>query len=106
MTVRVSTPSAGMPAATSPKSGDIDTRPRLGLSPTSPQHDAGIRIDPPRSLPSASATIPDATAEALPPDEPPADSSVFHGFRVAPKRRFSVTGRRPSSGVLVLPTTI
>jgi len=35
----------------------------LGLSPTSPQHEAGIRIDPPRSLPSASATIPDATAD-------------------------------------------
>ena len=76
------------------------------MRPTSPQHDAGIRIDPPRSLPSASATIPDATAEALPPDDPPAESSVFHGFRVAPKRRFSVTGRSPSSGVFVLPTTI
>ena len=35
----------------------------------------------------------EATAEALPPDEPPAESSGSQGFRVAPKRAFSVTGR-------------
>ena len=65
-----------------------------------------MRIDPPRSLASASATIREATADALPPDEPPAESSGFHGFRVAPYRAFSVTGRMPTSGVFVLPTTI
>ena len=65
-----------------------------------------MRIDPPRSLPSARATIPQATAAALPPDDPPAESRGFHGLRVAPKRRFSVTGRSPSSGVFVFPTTI
>src|SRR5438105_8319097 len=101
MTVRLTTQSPGMPAATSPKSGPIETRPRLGLRPIRPQHDAGILMEPPRSLASARATMPDATAEALPPDDPPADSSGSHGLRVAPKRAFSVTGRRPSSGVLV-----
>jgi len=84
MTVRVSTPSAGVPAPTSPRSGPIETRPRLGFKPTSPQQAAGMRIEPPRSLPSASPTMPEATAAALPPDEPPADSSGSHGFRVAP----------------------
>ena len=37
------------PWVTSPKSGPIETRPRLGLRPTSPQHAAGMRIEPPRS---------------------------------------------------------
>ena len=105
-TVRVRTQSTGMPPPRSPKSGPIETRPRLGFRPTRPQHDAGMRIDPPRSLASASATIREATADALPPDEPPAESSGFHGFRVAPYRAFSVTGRMPTSGVFVLPTTI
>ena len=77
-----------------------------GFIPTTPQHDAGMRIEPPRSLPSAIATMPEATAAALPPEEPPAESPGFQGLRVAPKRAFSVTGRRPSSGVFVLPTMI
>ena len=65
-----------------------------------------MRIEPPRSLPSARATMPAATAAALPPEEPPAASSRFQGLRVTPKRADSVTGRNPSSGVFVLPTTI
>ncbi len=105
-TVRAMTPSAGNPPPSAPKSGPIDTRPRLGLSPTTPQHAAGMRMEPPRSLASASATIPPATAAALPPDDPPAVSSGCSGLRVIPKRAFSVTGRRPSSGVFVLPTMI
>ncbi len=90
----------------SPKSGPIETRPSAGFIPTTPQHDAGMRIEPPRSLPSAIATMPEATAAALPPEEPPAESPGLQGLRVAPKRAFSVTGRRPSSGVFVLPTMI
>src|SRR5436190_21060500 len=84
----------------------MDTRPVLGFSPTRPQHEAGIRIEPPRSLPSQSATMPAATAAALPPEEPPAESAGLRGLRVGPYLEFSVTGRRPSSGVLVLPTTM
>src|SRR5919198_3293004 len=87
-------------------SGPRETRPRLGLSPTSPQQAAGIRIEPPPSLACAMGTIPDATAAALPPDEPPGVRVVSHGFRGGPKRSGSVTGRIPSSGVLVFPTTI
>ncbi len=47
-------------------------RARVGLSPTIPQTAAGIRNDPPPSLPVAAGTIPDATAAAEPPLEPPA----------------------------------
>ena len=65
-----------------------------------------MRIEPPRSLPSASATMPAATAAALPPEEPPAESSGSRGCGWRRSAAFSVTGRRPSSGVFVLPTTI
>ncbi len=80
-------------------------RPRAGLRPTSPQHAAGMRIEPPPSLPCASGTMPDATAAAAPPDEPPGVLSVSHGLRAGPKRRDSVTGTIPNSGRFVFPTS-
>ena len=42
-----------------------------GLKPTTPQNDAGIRIEPPPSDPVARGTMPAAIAAADPPDEPP-----------------------------------
>ena len=54
-------------------------RPRVGLSPTNPQHDAGIRIEPPPSEPCATGTRPAATAAAAPPEEPPAIRVRSHG---------------------------
>ena len=48
-------------------------RPRVGLRPISPQIDAGMRIDPPPSLPCAIGTTPAATKAADPPDDPPAE---------------------------------
>ena len=98
-TVRVSTPSCTRNC--SPSSGACDTRPRCGLRPTRPQHDAGMRSEPPPSLPCASGTMPAATAAALPPDEPPGVRAGSQGFRVR-----SVTGRIPHSGIAVVPTTI
>ena len=65
-------------------------RPKLGFSPTTPDHAAGMRTDPPMSLPSASGTQPDATAAPEPPDEPPGVRSVSHGFRVTPHSGLSV----------------
>ena len=47
------------------------TRPKVGLSPTTPQCEAGMRIEPPPSAPSASGARPAATDAALPDDEPP-----------------------------------
>ena len=81
------------------------TRPSDGFMPLSPQHDEGMRIDPPPSDPVASGTMPDAMAAAAPPDEPPGLWSRFHGLRVGPKVTLSVSAFQPSSGVLVLPTT-
>ena len=65
---RVLAPSASArrrrPGSSGRRPGPTDTRPRAGLSPTSPQHAAGIRIEPPPSLPCATGTIPAATAAA------------------------------------------
>src|SRR2546423_12969272 len=86
--------------------GDHDTRPRVGLRPKSPQHDAGMRIEPPPSLPCASETIPEATAAPLPPDDPPGVRLVSYGLRHGPKRSGSVTGGGPLPGGFGLPTAV
>jgi hypothetical protein len=76
----------------------MGTRPRLGLSPNTPQWLAGMRIEPPPSLAWATGTMPAATAAAEPPDEPPALWAGFQGLRVAPCRRDSVVAVWPNSG--------
>ncbi len=101
-TVRVSMPS--MPSEESPSSGAAEMRPRLGFSPTSPQHAAGMRTEPPPSLPWATGTMPLATAAAAPPEDPPGVRSGSHGLRVGPKMRASLVGRIPYSGSVVVPT--
>ena len=101
-TVRVSGPDVERPSK--PPYGALETRPREGLSPNSPQHDAGMRIEPPPSVACAAGTSPAARAAAAPPLEPPGVSSVFHGFRVAPLSSDSVNATVPNSGVFVLPT--
>src|SRR2546427_13100580 len=94
-TVRLTQPSIAIPPENSLKSGVSETRPRLGLSPTRPQQEAGILIEPPPSLPCAIGIIPAATAHALPPDEPPGVRDVSHGLRLGPKRSRSVSGTMP-----------
>src|ERR1700674_268814 len=89
---------------TSSPAGARDARPRLGLSPKTPQHEAGMRIEPAPSPPLAAGTMPAATAAAEPPDEPPTVRSSAHGFRVGPKSTGSVVEWLPTSGVLVRPT--
>src|SRR6218665_1266758 len=74
-TVRLSTPSTARPPQPSPRSGPIGTTPRDGLSPNRPQQAAGMRMEPPPSLPCAIGTMPAATAAAAPPLEPPAGPS-------------------------------
>src|SRR5687767_34216 len=94
------------PLHSSPSTGPVGVRARVGLRPKRPQHEAGIRIDPPPSPPPASGTIPLATAAPDPPDEPPVVTSRFHGFRQVPNNSDSVNGTRPNSGVFVFPTTM
>ena len=89
-----------------------------GLSPTTPQYDAGSRTEPPVSVPRAlslffnirnnpqgrtdASHIPAATAAALPPELPPADlsSDVSIGFTTGPwtEWMFSDLGKNVSAG--------
>lgn len=68
-----------------------------------PQADAGIRSEPPPSLPCATATMAAATAAADPPLEPPGERAGSQGLRVAPNAVDRVSGDMASSGVLVRP---
>src|SRR5579875_3984196 len=78
-------------------------RPREGFSPTTPQQEAGMRTEPPPSLPWLQAQSPAARAAAAPPLEPPGVRSRSQGLRAVPWRPNSVTGREPNSGVVVRP---
>ncbi len=79
-TSRVSTPPIASAAPSTPCGPGL-TRPRLALKPTSPHALAGIRSEPPPSEPWAAGTMPDATAAAAPPLDPPADRLRSHGVR-------------------------
>src|SRR3954469_10537612 len=72
--------------------------------PTTPHSAAGWRIDPPVSEPRPRAAIPDATAAALPPLEPPGTRLGSCGLRVGPNAEFSVELPMANSSRLVLPT--
>src|SRR5437879_3170239 len=52
-------------------------RPYVGLSPTMPQNEAGLRMEPPVSLPVASGTRCAANAAPEPELEPPGNMAVF-----------------------------
>ena len=79
-TVRASGPLVLSPAR-SGTSGACEMRPRVGLRPNRPQTLAGMRIDPPPSLPWAAGASPAATAAPAPPLDPPADLDRSHGVR-------------------------
>src|SRR5690348_4075026 len=77
--------------------------PLLCLMPTSPLQAAGIRVDPPPSVATASGAMPVATAAAAPPLEPPLERSALQALRVRPNKGESVRHLLPNSGVVVLP---
>ena len=87
-------------------SGQRGTRPGVGRSASTPLQAAGLRSDPPRSLPSAIGSMRQARATEAPPLDPPAERVVSHGLSVAPKTGLNVCEPAPHSGVLVLPTVI
>lgn len=62
-----------------------------------------MRIDPPPSDAWAMGAIPEDTAAAAPPEDPPGVCSGFQGLRVIPSRSLSVNETVPNSGVVVLP---
>src|SRR4029453_3713380 len=71
--------------------------PCVGLKPTTPQNAAGRIVEPVVWLPSASGTIPAATAAADPLDDPPGVCAGLGGLRVLPG------GRGANPVVTVLP---
>src|SRR4029453_9689305 len=62
------------------------TRPPVGFSPTSPQHDAGLVIDPSVSVPTAIAHRSAAMAAPVPELDPLGLRSSAYGLRVCPPR--------------------
>src|SRR5262249_29141702 len=81
-----------------------DTRPYVGLSPTTPQKAAGSRTDPPVSVPSAAWHSRAAPATPEPPEDPPGPRAGSHGFRVTPSAEFSVDEPIANSSQLSFPT--
>src|SRR5205085_4854530 len=86
------------------KQPSVDTRSYVGLKPTIPQHAAGIRIEPPESVPSAASARPATSAAAEPPLEPPAIRPAATGFGTVPKCGFSEVMPYANSCRFVLPT--
>ena len=86
--------------------GCVGTSPTDGRRPVMPQNAAGMRSEPPRSVPSASAIMPVASAAAPPPVDPPADFVGSHGFRVRPNTSLNVFAPAANSGQFVLPRMI
>src|SRR5215813_473626 len=74
------------------------TRPGEGRKPTTLQKLAGFLSDPPRSLPSARGSIPQASATAAPPLLPPQVLLRSYGLRVAPNTSLKVCEPAPNSG--------
>src|SRR6266513_5609318 len=89
--------------ATRPKR---ETRPYVGLKPTTPDSAAGCRIEPPVSLPNAPHATCAATAAAEPPLEPPGTRDKSHGLRVNFTAEFSVDEPMANSSRLVFPNGI
>src|ERR1700737_294628 len=78
-------------------------RPSETRSPPTPLKGAGMRTEPPMSLPWAIGPIPVATAAPAPPLDPPAESVGSRGFRVRPCNALSANMRIEKAGVLVRP---
>src|SRR2546425_12014914 len=78
--------------------GYVGTSPTDGRSPTTPQNEAGMRSEPPRAVPSASAIIPGAGAAHPPPAQPPALNAGSPGLRVPPNTSLEGVPPAPDSG--------
>src|SRR5262245_61988301 len=84
----------------------LATHPGDVRKPTTLQNAAGLRREPPVSLPSAIGSIRQASVTAAPPLLPPQVFVRSYGFRVGPNTSLKVCDPAPSSGVLVLPHVI
>ncbi len=82
-----------------------DTLPMVGFSPTTLPNIAGTRPDPAVSVPSANGTIPAATAQAEPEDEPPGTRAGSNTLRGTPYGLRTPTSPVANWSRLVLPTS-
>lgn len=82
------------------------TRPGVGRKPTTLQKAAGLRSDPPVSLPVAIGDMPQASDTAAPPLLPPQVLPRSYGLWVAPNTVLNVCDPAPNSGVFVFPSVI
>ncbi len=87
------------------ESGYAGTLPKCALMPTVPVKAAGMRTEPPPSVPTASGPSPAAIEAHAPPEDPPGVVSSRQGLRVIPVSGESVLPRHPNSGVVVLPNS-
>ncbi len=78
----------------------------MGLCPTMPQYDAGMRTEPPWSPPIARSTSPDATSAALPEEEPPVIRVSSHGLRTGPVREVCDPPEKHRSSQTALPAMV
>ncbi len=68
-----------------------------------PQSDAGMRTEPPWSLPIARSHAPSATSAALPLDEPPVEWVVRRGLRTAPVAAVLEPEESPNASATAFP---
>ena len=80
-------------------------RPALGRNPATPQSAAGMRTEPPVSVPIATGAIRAATAAPDPPLLPPGMRSGSYGLRAAPNAPLFDVMPKASSCMLSLPIT-
>src|SRR5512143_3362677 len=80
-----------------------ETRPYVGFMPTTPQREAGWRIEPPVSVPTPAKHRPAATAAAVPPEDPPGILSGAQGLRDGPNREVSVEDPIANSSMFCFP---
>jgi hypothetical protein len=83
--------------------GATGMAPKVGLKPTRPQYEAGMRTEPPASLPNARGPQPAATCAAAPQLDPPGERVVSSGWRVVPACGLVEPICQPNSVVVVLP---
>jgi hypothetical protein len=82
------------------------TRPKVGLMPKRPCSAAGMRTEPPPSVPTAKGATPSATPTAEPVEEPPGTRSACSALCGMIERSFWPSGDMPHSVITVLATMI
>ena len=78
----------------------------MGLCPTVPQKELGMRIEPPWSPPRARSARPAATSAALPLEDPPAVRDRSHGLCTGPVRDVWLPPEKHRSSQTALPAIV